>query len=101
MLICIRAWPASLGCPSTGYSPPTCSRRGRHHWSAASFEARLPMPLAIKRVMDIDRGVKVGIGLVVTLRTNEEISPFNRDALAVPGGEPPPLCATSGAVLGS
>jgi hypothetical protein len=29
MLICIRAWPASSGCPSTGFSPTTCSRRGR------------------------------------------------------------------------
>jgi len=31
MLICIRAWPASTGCPSTGISHPTCSRTGRHH----------------------------------------------------------------------
>ena len=59
------------------------------------------MPLAIKRVMDIDRGVKVGIGLVVTHRTKEEISPFHRYASAVPVGEPLPLGATSGAVLGS
>ncbi len=29
LLACRRAWPASLGCPSTGNSPPTCSRRGR------------------------------------------------------------------------
>jgi hypothetical protein len=34
MLICIRAWPASLGCPSTGFSPPTCSQRGRSAHSA-------------------------------------------------------------------
>ena len=30
MLICIRAWPASAGCPSTDLSPTTCSRRGRY-----------------------------------------------------------------------
>jgi hypothetical protein len=29
LLIYRRAWPASLGCPSTGFSPTTCSRRGR------------------------------------------------------------------------
>jgi len=58
------------------------------------------MPFSVKRVMDIDRGIKVGIGLVVTHRTNEQFSPFHCDALAVPGGEPLPLCAASGAILG-
>ena len=58
------------------------------------------MPFSVKRVMNIDRCVKVGIGLVVTNRTKEEISPFHCDALAVPVGEPLPLCAASGAILG-
>jgi hypothetical protein len=29
LLICRRAWPASSGCPSTGFSQATCSRSGR------------------------------------------------------------------------
>jgi hypothetical protein len=62
--------------------------------------AWVPMPLAIKRVMDIDRGIKVGICLVVTHWTQEQFSPFHCDALAVLVGEPLPLCAASGAILG-
>ena len=29
LLTCRRAWPGSVGLPSTGFSPATCSRRGR------------------------------------------------------------------------
>src|SRR5260370_21686855 len=46
------------------------------------------------------RAVKVGIGLVVTHWTNEQLSPFHRDASACSVGEPLPLAAASRAVLG-
>ena len=58
------------------------------------------MPLAIKRVMHIGRGVKVGMGLVVAHGTKEQLAPLLDDALAVPVGEPLPLGAAAGAVLG-
>src|SRR5260370_42487463 len=59
MRICIRAWPASAGCPSTGFFPPTCSRRERVASTTAlgslgrRLLAWLPMPLAIERAMHI------------------------------------------------
>ena len=62
--------------------------------------AWVPMPLAVKRVVHIGRGVKVGIGLVVAHWTKEQLAPLLDDALAVPVGEPLPLGAASGAVLG-
>jgi len=59
MLICIRAWPASLGCPSTGFSPPACSRRERIATNTATCSlgrrllSWLPMPPSIERAMHI------------------------------------------------
>ena len=50
--------------------------------------------------MDIDRGIKVGIGLVVTHWTNEQFAPFHRDASAALVGEPLPLGAAARAILG-
>jgi hypothetical protein len=41
MRICIRAWPASLGCPSTGFSHPACSWTGRE--SISSLTSRSAM----------------------------------------------------------
>ena len=58
------------------------------------------MPFAIKRVMDIGRGIKVGMGLVVTHWTPEQLAPLLDDALAASVGEPLPLDAAAGAVLG-
>jgi hypothetical protein len=58
------------------------------------------MPFSVKRVMDIDRGIKVGMGLVVTHWTPEELSPFHCDALAALEEEPLSLCAASGAIVG-
>jgi hypothetical protein len=99
MLICIRAWPASTGCPSTGISHPTCSRIGRQHWSAASFEARLPMPLVEKRAMHIHAGVEVSVRFIGAHGTSEELSPFRFDALPSVEGEPLPLSSASRAIL--
>ena len=50
--------------------------------------------------MHIDRGIKVGMGLVVTHRTKEQFAPFGCDALAVAVGEPLPLGAAARAILG-
>ena len=58
-----------------------------------------PMPFSIKRVMDIDRGIKVGMRLVMTLGTSKQFPPFLHDALAPSVGEPLPQSAASGAVL--
>jgi hypothetical protein len=58
------------------------------------------MPLAVKRAMDIRRGVKVGVRFKLTHGTKEEFSPFLHDALACSVGEPLPLRAASRAVLG-
>jgi hypothetical protein len=41
MRIRIRAWPASLGCPSTGFSHPACSWTGRE--SISSLTSRSAM----------------------------------------------------------
>jgi hypothetical protein len=59
------AWPASSGLPSTGFSPATCSRRGRC-WqpSAASFETRLPVKFAEEAMMHIHAGVPVTLRMV-------------------------------------
>ena len=56
--------------------------------------ARLPMKLAKEAVMHVDRGIKVGMGLVVTHRTKEELAPFAWNALACLGREPHALAAT-------
>ncbi|HKF36526.1 MAG TPA: signal peptidase I, partial [Ktedonobacteraceae bacterium] len=59
MLTCIRAWPAKAWCPSTGFFPPTCSRRERVASTTAlgspgrRLLANLPMPLAIERAVHI------------------------------------------------
>src|SRR5260370_15218285 len=60
MLTCIRAWPASLGCPSTGFCPPTCSRRARgaslrcySNSPGRRLFAWLPMPFLIERAMHV------------------------------------------------
>jgi hypothetical protein len=50
--------------------------------------------------MDIDRGIKVGMGLVVTHRTAEQLAPLLDDALAASIGEPLPPGAAARAVLG-
>src|SRR5258708_8012949 len=45
LLVCRRAWPASLcrGAPLAGFSPPTCSRRGRvRHLSRLLRPAEAP-----------------------------------------------------------
>lgn len=52
------------------------------------------MKLAKEAVMHVDRGVKVGMGLVVTPRTKEELAPFAWNALACLGREPHALAAT-------
>src|SRR5215469_6772977 len=49
------------------------------------------MPFAIKGAMHMRRAVKVGVGLVVTDRTPEQLAPLLDDALATSGGEPLPL----------
>ena len=61
--------------------------------------ARQPMPLPIKRAMDINRGIKVGMGFIVTHRTPKQLAPFLDDALAASVGEPLPLGATARAIL--
>jgi hypothetical protein len=114
MLTCIRAWPGSSGLPCPGFSPATCSRRGRAGASASLFQSRgnrglrcllcldltrLPMPFAIKRAMHIHRGVKVGIGFIVTDGTAKQFPPLRDDALATLGGEPLPQSATPRAIL--
>jgi hypothetical protein len=52
------------------------------------------MKLAQEAVMHVDRGVKVGMALVVTPRTKEELAPFAWNALACLGREPHALAAT-------
>ena len=99
LLICRRAWPASTGCPSTGFSPPTCSRRGRPHWSAAAFDARLPMPLMEKRAVHIHASIKVSIRFIVAHGTHEELSPPGFDAQAAVEGEPLPPGSAARAIL--
>ncbi len=105
MLICIRAWPASSGCPSTGFFPPTWGRRERVASNIAlpsvgrRFLAWLPMPLAIERAMHIHARIEVGIRLVVTHRAPKQLAPLLFDAGAAPVGEPLPLGAASGAIL--
>ena len=94
------AWPASSGLPSTGFSPATCSRRGRCcHPSAASFETRPPMTLAEEAMMHIHAGVPVSVHFIATVRTPEQFPPFHSDALAVLEGEPLPHVATASAIL--
>src|SRR5437588_4346010 len=61
--------------------------------------ARLPMPLPIKRAMDIDRGIKVGIGFIVTHGTCKQLSPLHAYALTKLVGEPLPQSAASRAIL--
>ena len=57
------------------------------------------MKLAKEAVMHVDRGVKVGMGLVVTPRTKEELAPFAWNALACLGREPHALAATPRTIL--
>ena len=57
------------------------------------------MKLAKEAVMHVDRGVKVGMGLVVTHRTKEELAPFAWNALACLGREPHALAATPRTIL--
>src|SRR5260370_2729464 len=59
------------------------------------------MPFSVKRVMDIDRCVKVGMRLVMTLGTSKQFSPFLHDALAPSVREPLAQRAASVAILGS
>src|SRR5258708_29299348 len=94
------AWPASSGLPSTGFSPATCSRRGRC-WQplAASFETRLPVKFAEEAMMHIHTAVPVSVHFIATMRTPEQFPPFHANALAVLEGEPLPLLATSRAIL--
>ncbi len=98
MLIRIRAWPASLcrGVPQAGFSHPTCSRTGRQGLSATPLLLRrrllasLPMPLLVKTLMDVDRGIEVRIGLILTSRAPEQLSPSRFDADCASVGEPLP-----------
>ena len=60
---------------------------------------QLPMPLAVKRVMHIGRGIKVSIGFIVTDGTDKQFSPFRDDTLAASVGEPLPLGAASRTIL--
>jgi hypothetical protein len=80
---------------------PSSIRRGPpdRACSAALLWARLPMKLAKEAVMHVDRGVKVGMGLVVTPRTKEELAPFAWNALACLGREPHALAATPRTLL--
>ncbi len=59
------------------------------------------MPRAIKRAMDVDRGVKVSIRLIVTHRAREELPPPLCDATACSVGKPFPLGPAARAVLTS
>src|SRR5258708_1840265 len=68
-------------------------------WRRCLGLANLPMPLAIKGAMHIHRGVKVGMGFVVTHRTPEQLAPFLGDALAASIGEPLPLGAAARTIL--
>src|SRR5260370_20660289 len=101
MLICIRAWPASAGCPSTGFFPATCSRRERVASTTAlrslgrRLLAWLPMPLAIERAMHIHARIEVGMCLIMTHRAPEQLTPLRLDALAAKDREPLSLGATS------
>jgi uncharacterized membrane protein len=105
MLICIRAWPARARCPSTGFFPPTCSRRERVASNTALRSlgrwllAWLPMPLAIERAMHIHARIEVGIRLVVTHWASEQLAPPRLDALAAKVREPLPLGAAAAAIL--
>ena len=60
----------------------------------------MPMPLVIKRVMHIDGGIMIRIGLILTDRTAEELAPLCFDPRAIAGREPLALGATAGAILG-
>jgi len=43
VLTCTRAWPGSVGLPSPGFSPATCSRRG---WATLTFHFPQEMKVA-------------------------------------------------------
>ena len=94
------AWPASSGLPSTGFSPATCSRRGRC-WqpSAAALETRLPVTFVEEAMMHIHAGVVVGVHFRVTMRAPEQFPPFHSDALSSLEGEPLPQLSTARAIL--
>ncbi len=57
------------------------------------------MKLVPKTVMDIDAGVEVGMALVVTNGTPEELAPFASDPLACHQAEPQPFGSTTGTIL--
>src|SRR5215469_13336421 len=57
------------------------------------------MPLPIKGVMHIHRGVEIGLRLVATHRTPEQLAPGLFEALAASIGEPLPFGATARAIL--
>ena len=55
LLVCRRAWPTSLcrGAPLAGFSPPTCSRRGRvRHLSRLLRPAEAPFSEAANATRD-------------------------------------------------
>src|SRR5260221_14552967 len=105
MRICIRAWPAKARCPSTGFFPPTCSRRERVASTTAlrslgrRLFAWLPMPLTIERAMHIHARIEVGMCLIMTHRAPEQLAPLRLDALAAKVREPLPLSAEPGTIL--
>ena len=57
------------------------------------------MKLAVKTVMHITGGVKVGMALVVTHGTKEELASFGRDPLPCHRAEPQPFGSTAGTIL--
>src|SRR5258708_219502 len=99
-LICERAWPASAGVPSTGFSPAAYQPQRALRWSAAAFQTWLPVILLVEGVMHIGRGVPVRIHLKVTKRTGEEFPPFHAETLPFLVREPLSQIATARAILG-
>ena len=57
------------------------------------------MKLAEKAAMHIHRSVKVGMALVVTNGTREELAPFAYDPLSCQQAEPHPFGSTTGTIL--
>jgi len=70
-----------------------------HGWGLNLSVAWQPMPLPIKRVMHIHRGVKIGIRLIVTHWTPEQFPPLRFDTFVAKIGQHLPLGAATRAIL--
>src|SRR5262249_55887522 len=60
---------------------------------------RLPMPLPVETTMEVDRGIEIGLDLVVTDRAAEQLAPALLHAASGTEREPLTLRTTAGTIL--